>query len=113
MSIEINEKNMLGFGCMRLPLKTDGTEKPAAKDVDINEFAAMADLFMQRGFTYFDTSFVYHDGHSEDAVRQAVVEKHPRDAFQLATKFPTMLAKSEEQVDTKIPELLLEESVVR
>ena len=99
MSIEINEKNMLGFGCMRLPLKAEGTGAPKPEDIDIPLVAEMDDVFLERGFTYFDTSFVYHNGHSEAAVREALVEKHPRDAFQLATKFPTMLVKTEDQVD--------------
>lgn len=97
--ITINEKNMLGFGMMRLPLKAEGTKTPDPADIDIVEVRKMADLFLERGFTYFDTSFVYHNGHSEAAVREAVVERHPRDSFQIATKFPTMMVKTEDQVD--------------
>ena len=44
----------------------------------------MVDLFMQAGFTYFDTAWAYAG--SEDAIRQALVERYPRDSFQLATK---------------------------
>ena len=44
----------------------------------------MVDRFLADGFTYFDTAWAYPG--SEDAIRQALVERHPREAFQLATK---------------------------
>ncbi len=66
----------LGFGMMRLPQK-DGV-------IDIEQTKQMVDLFMDAGFTYFDTAWAYNG--SEDAVRQALVERYPRESFQLATK---------------------------
>jgi len=39
---------------------------------------------MEAGFTYFDTAWAYAG--SEDAIRQALVERYPRDSFTLATK---------------------------
>ena len=39
---------------------------------------------MEAGFTYFDTAWAYAG--SEDAIRQALVERYPREKFQLATK---------------------------
>ncbi len=66
----------LGFGMMRLPRKDDV--------IDIEQVKEMVDRFMAAGFTYFDTAFVY--GGSEDAVRQALVERYPRESYQLATK---------------------------
>ena len=44
----------------------------------------MVDLFLDNGFTYFDTAWAYAG--SEDAIRQALVERYPRDRYQLATK---------------------------
>lgn len=44
----------------------------------------MVDLFMDAGFTYFDTAWAYAG--SEDAIRQALVERYPRESYQLATK---------------------------
>ncbi len=44
----------------------------------------MVDLFLEAGFTYFDTAWAYAG--SEDAIRQALVERYPRERFQLATK---------------------------
>lgn len=81
--------NKLGFGLMRLPeFDVDGE-----KTIDIEQVKTMVDLFMEAGFTYFDTAFGYHDGRSEVAVRQAIVERYPRESFQLATKLPAWMAK--------------------
>ncbi|MBQ7453841.1 MAG: aldo/keto reductase [Selenomonadaceae bacterium] len=71
------EFKKLGFGLMRLPRLADGT-------IDIEQVKQMVDLFLSKGFTYFDTARVYPG--SEDAIRQALIERHPRDKFTLATK---------------------------
>lgn len=70
----------LGFGLMRLPM-TGG-------EVDIEQVKRMVDLFIQKGYTYFDTAYGYIEGKSELAVRGALVERYPRERFQLATKLP-------------------------
>lgn len=70
------EIRKLGFGLMRLPQK-DGV-------IDIEQTKQMVDLFLEAGFTYFDTAWAYAG--SEDAIRQALVERYPRERFQLATK---------------------------
>lgn len=44
----------------------------------------MVDMFLEAGFTYFDTAWAYPG--SENAIRQALVERYPREKFQLATK---------------------------
>ena len=54
--------------------------------------------FLEKGYTYFDTSYVYHNGKSEEFTRKALVERHPRESFTLATKLPTWAIKSEEDV---------------
>ena len=61
-------KSRLGFGMMRLPVKNGDPT-----DFDYEQLNAMVDAFMEAGFTYFDTSYVYHNGKSEEAVRKAVV----------------------------------------
>ncbi len=78
--------NKLGFGLMRLPLCS-----AEQTDIDMEQFKKMVDLFLERGFTYFDTSYVYHNGESENAIRKALTERHDRNAYQLASKFPTFL----------------------
>lgn len=66
----------LGFGLMRLPKK--------GEEFDMEQTKEMVDRFMEAGFTYFDTAWAYAG--SEDAIRQALVERYPREKFQLATK---------------------------
>ena len=66
----------LGFGLMRLPQKDNV--------IDVEQTKVMVDKFMEAGFTYFDTAWAYAG--SEDAIRQALVERYPREKFQLATK---------------------------
>ncbi|MDD5922616.1 MAG: aldo/keto reductase [Eubacteriales bacterium] len=84
----------LGFGMMRLPVKNGN-----AQDFDYEELNKMVDTFLEAGYTYFDTSFVYHEGHSEDAVREALVKRHPRDSYTIADKFPTFNNVPEEEAD--------------
>ena len=76
------ETPKLGFGCMRLPL-TDPNDQTS---IDLDQFKAMVDTFMEAGGTYFDTAYVYHEGTSEIAVREALVKRYPRDSFTIATK---------------------------
>ncbi len=71
----------LGFGLMRLPRKGIFT--------DVEQVKQMVDLFLDAGFTYFDTAFVYPG--SEDAIRKALVERYPRDRFTLCTKVNAFL----------------------
>ena len=69
----------LGFGLMRLP-RVEGKDDV----IDIEQVKQMVDEFMSAGFTYFDTAWVYEG--SEEAIRKALVERYPRESFQLATK---------------------------
>lgn len=87
-------KSHLGFGMMRLPVN-----KGNPTDFDYPQLFQMVDCFLDAGYTYFDTSYVYHNGKSEEAVRKAVVERHPRDRFTIATKFPTFDLKKEEEIE--------------
>ena len=54
------------------------------ENIDIEQTKKMVDMFMEAGFTYFDTAWAYAG--SEDAIRQALVERYPRESFCLATK---------------------------
>ena len=84
----------LGFGMMRLPVKSGPT------DFDYEELNKMVDEFINAGFNYFDTSYVYHNGKSQEAVRKSLVERYPRDKFVIATKFPTFNLIPEEEIDS-------------
>jgi len=81
----------LGFGLMRLP------KLPGGKDIDKAQTADMIDKFLERGFTYFDTAFVYDNGESEKAAGELLVGRYPRDKFQLATKLPIWDLKKNSQ----------------
>ena len=52
----------------------------------MEQLKQMVDEFLGNGFTYFDTSYAYHNGKSEEALRKSVVERYPRDQFTIATK---------------------------
>ena len=70
----------LGFGLMRLPM--------LGEEVDLEQTKQMVDKFLEAGFTYFDTAYGYLGGKSEEAVKTALVDRYPRESFQLATKLP-------------------------
>lgn len=94
--------NKLGFGLMRLPLQNadDYTS------IDIESMKKMADEFIKKGFTYFDTAYPYHNGHSETALREAVVKRYPRQAFTVTDKMPTWLVNKTEDFDRLFNEQL-------
>lgn len=67
----------LGFGLMRLPKREDGS-------IDVDQTSQMVDDFLAAGFTYFDTAFTYEG--SEEAIGKALVARHPRESYTLASK---------------------------
>lgn len=86
------EAKKLGFGLMRLPL----LDKDDSANVDIEQVKKMVDTFIEKGFTYFDTAYMYHMGKSENIAKEALVSRHKRDTFTLASKLPTMFLKTKE-----------------
>ena len=80
----------LGFGTMRLPLR-DAAD-PAS--IDLKQTKQMVDAFLAKGFTYFDTAWMYCGGQSEKAVKAALVDRHPRSSFTLTTKLPDYLLQT-------------------
>ena len=85
----------LGFGLMRLPsMDPDDPSK-----VDIELVKRMVDTFLERGFTYFDTAWMYCGFESENAAREALVKRHPRDSYTLATKLHSGFIKTLEDRD--------------
>lgn len=83
----------LGFGFMRLPL----TDPQDQASIDYPELNAMVDLFFERGGSYFDTGYPYHNGMSEVAIREAVIKRYPRESFTVTDKMPLMGVRSAEQ----------------
>ena len=90
----ISEKK-LGFGMMRLPLLDPN--KPSS--IDLEQTKQMVDAFLEQGFTYFDTAWMYHSFQSEKAVKEALVERHPRESYTLATKLHAGYLQSKEDRD--------------
>lgn len=85
----------LGFGFMRLPLKDEADRSAVA----LETVKEMVDLYMARGFGYFDTAHRYHDGASESALRQAVTERYPRERFWLADKLTRSCVTRPEELE--------------
>ena len=85
----------LGFGLMLLP-RIDPNDEAS---IDMEQLKAMVDLFISRGFTYFDTAWMYCGYQSESAVKPALTERYPRDRFTLTTKLHADYVNSFEDRD--------------
>lgn len=92
----------LGFGLMRLPL----LDAEDVTKIDMEMLEKMVDTFLDRGFTYFDTAYMYHNFQSEHAIREALVKRHPRDSYTLATKLPMIYLKTKEDQERIFQEQL-------
>lgn len=88
----------LGFGLMRLPM--------IGSEIDLEQTKSMVDLFMEKGFTYFDTAYPYINGKSEKIVKEAIISRYPRESFQLASKMPVWLCKKPEDFQPLFDEQL-------
>lgn len=102
----MNEKK-LGFGLMRLPRVNANDEA----SIDMEQLKKMVDVFLERGFTYFDTAWMYCGFNSERAVKEALVERYPRDSFTLATKLNAGFIKTKEDRDRIFNEQLAKTGV--
>ena len=89
------EMPRLGFGMMRLPRFED-------KSFDVEQVKKMVDRFLASGLKYFDTAFVYQG--SEEVVKQALVDRYPRDSYFLTTKLNagTWAAANEEEAKKQL-----------
>ena len=85
----------LGFGMMRLPLLDENDQT----SIDVEQVKKMVDTYMESGFNYFDTAFVYHEGVGESTFKKTVVERYPRDSFKIATKLPLFVITEESQLE--------------
>lgn len=93
--MEFRPEKKLGFGLMRLP--QNDSNDPG--NINIEELKKMVDLFLERGFTYFDTAWMYNAFKSEDAVKDVLTSRHPRETFTLATKLHSAFIETEEDRD--------------
>lgn len=83
-------KGKLGFGCMRLPMLDN--------EIDKEKFCEMIDAFLDAGFNYFDTAYMYIEGKSETAICECLVKRHKREDFVLADKLSYWLFEKAEEV---------------
>ena len=83
--------SILGFGCMRLPVKNEG-------NIDEEQATAMIRYAIDHGVNYVDTAYTYHNGESEPFVGRALQNGY-RDKVYLATKLPSWLIKSRADMD--------------
>ena len=94
---------MFGFGAMRLDLEDENNPS----SINYDDVTEMIDYYMDQGFNYFDTSYAYHNGASEAALKIGLVERYPRESFKIADKIPTWALTSEED-NQKFVDIMLE-----
>ena len=90
----MNNTKKLGFGLMRLPVLPDDPDK-----VDVELTKKLVDLFIERGFTYFDTAWMYCNFQSENVTKEVLVDRYPRDKFTLTTKLHANFIQTKEDRD--------------
>lgn len=86
--------SLLGFGAMRLPLLPSGK----ATDIDIDAVSKMVDIAIDGGVNYFDTAPSYNGGASESALGQALVARHDRSKYYIATKLSVFICKTQQDI---------------
>ncbi len=98
MKKAVPELSILGFGCMRLPLKENG-------QIDEDTAAGMLRYAIDHGVNYIDTAYPYHNGESEPFVGRALGNGY-REKVHIATKLPSWLIKSRKDMDMYLDEQL-------
>jgi predicted aldo/keto reductase-like oxidoreductase len=77
---------MLGYGCMRFPVRMDV----------INEQLAERQILhaMDQGVNYYDTAYPYHSKRSEPFLGKVLARNNCRDEVKIATKLPHWMTPS-------------------
>lgn len=92
--------SILGFGAMRLPIVNNDSS-----NIDSELAIPMIRKAIDDGLTYVDTAYPYHGGNSEALVGKALKEGY-REKVKLATKLPSWLVKTREDMDRLLNEQL-------
>jgi uncharacterized protein len=98
MNKALPELSILGFGCMRLPVKENG-------QIDEDHATEMLRYAIDHGVNYLDTAYPYHNGESEPFVGRMLAGGY-REKVQLATKLPSWLVTCREDMDKYLNEQL-------
>ena len=93
----------LGFGMLRLK-QTETRDWGSA--IDLETFANLADQYLNSGYNYFDTAFTYQDGLNEQAFREVVAKRYPRDAYMIADKIPVYMLDQPSQLVSVFSKML-------
>ena len=99
--------SILGYGCMRLPLMPGNDPSK----IDEEEGIKLLHYAIDQGVNYIDTAYPYHGtgmgggGQSEPFVGKALKNGY-REKVKLATKLPSWLIKSREDMDKYLNEQL-------
>lgn len=80
-----DELSILGFGCMRFPMKGSSIDEPRS--------IAMLRDSIEKGVNYFDTAYFYHSGKSETILGKALSGGY-RERVKVATKLPPFLVSN-------------------
>ena len=94
--------SILGFGCMRLPPEPG---QQAGGKIDVPKAISMIRTAIDGGINYIDTAYPYHNGESEIVVGEALAGGYRKKVF-LATKLPSWLIASREDMDRYLDEQL-------
>jgi predicted aldo/keto reductase-like oxidoreductase len=90
--------SVLGFGCMRLPVKENG-------QIDEDHATKMLRYAIDHGVNYVDTAYPYHNGESERFLGRLLAGGY-REKVHLATKLPSWLVTCREDMDKYLNEQL-------
>lgn len=93
--MELDNLKKLGFGTLHLPILDPNDQS----SFDYDTLCRAIDMFLEHGFKYFDTSYIYHDRKSEIALRECLVKRHPRDSYILSDKLPVKFMHRKEDVE--------------
>lgn len=100
------EVSALGFGCMRLPLAgADGRFHEGDGEIDEQKASEILHWAIENGVNYVDTAYSYHDGNSERFLGRALKDGY-REKVYLATKLPSWLVRTREDMDKYLNESL-------